>query len=132
MRIGPDMTVFRIGRDIYSYGGEYTGIVSKFGIDENETLYAEHYPVKDLHFDCLFCSSFVMSNNSVLTLTGSDNSIAANKSYSTNMGVYYFNPIDNTAPKDANYKMLPGSPTQRFFQQAVITPDKKSVYIWRF
>jgi hypothetical protein len=71
-----------------------------------------------------------MSNNSVLTLTGSDNSIAANKSYSTNMGVYYFNPINNTAPKDANYKMLPGSPTQRFFHQAVITPDKESVYIF--
>jgi hypothetical protein len=130
IQIGPDTSVFKIGRDIYSYGGQFNGIVSKFGIDENETLYAESYYVKDLDFACMFCFSFVMSDNSVLTITGDDYMPAANKSYNNNMGVFYFNPIDNTAPKDANYKMLEGSPTQRFFHQAVITPDKKSVYVF--
>jgi hypothetical protein len=108
----------------------FTGIVSKFGINENETLYAEIYYVKDLDFVCMFCYSFVMSNNSVLTITGDDYMPAANKSYNNNMGVFYFNPIDNTAPKNANYKMLQGSPAQRIFHQAVIAPDKESVYIF--
>jgi hypothetical protein len=71
-----------------------------------------------------------MSNNSVLTITGDDYMPAANKSYNNNMGVFYFNPIDNTAPKDANFKMLHGSPAQRGYHQAVITPDKESVYIF--
>jgi hypothetical protein len=41
------------------------------------------------------------------------------------MGVYYFNPVENTAPTDNTYKMLQGTPIQRLYHQAVITPDKK-------
>jgi hypothetical protein len=46
------------------------------------------------------------------------------------MGVFYFNPIENTASKGNSYKMLQGNPLQRVYQQAVMTPDKKSVYIF--
>ncbi|KAI8883491.1 hypothetical protein K501DRAFT_272618 [Backusella circina FSU 941] len=131
MKIGANTVVFNIGRDIYSYGGDSSGNVFKYGIDENKNIYTKNYKVKDLASLCMFCFSFVMSNDSVLTLTGYDGLGSVNgSSIENNMGVYYFNPITNSAPKGDNYKILEGSPVQRLYHQAVITPNKKSVYIF--
>lgn len=131
MKIGANTAVFRIGRNIYSYGGDDSGSLFKYGIDENKTIYTNHSKVKDLEAICLFCFSFVMNNNSVLTLTGYDGLGPANGSFiQYRTGVYYFNPKEQTVLKGENYKMLPGSPVQRGYHQAVMTPDKKSVYIF--
>jgi hypothetical protein len=70
-----------------------------------------------------------MSDDSVLTLTGYEYS-NENGSDINSMGVYYFNPVESTINKGSSYKKLPGSPTQKILHQAVITPDKKSVYIF--
>jgi hypothetical protein len=131
LKIGANTAVFRIGRDIYSYGEDDSGNLFKYGIDENKNIYSTRYKVKDLEALCLFCFSFVMENDSVLTLTGYDSLGSVNgSSTENNMGVYYFNPVEQTAPKGKDYKKLPGSPVQREYHQAVMTPDKKSVYIF--
>ncbi|KAI8883507.1 hypothetical protein K501DRAFT_272636 [Backusella circina FSU 941] len=129
MKIGKFPAVFRVGRDIYSYG-RATSNISKFGIDENKNLYAKTYYVEDLDFKCFFCFNFVMRHDSVLILTGYDSSVGANHTDSTNMGVFYFDPLTNSGPKSDSYKILQGSPKRRLYFQAVITPDKKSIYIF--
>ncbi|KAI8883498.1 hypothetical protein K501DRAFT_333290 [Backusella circina FSU 941] len=132
MKIGAATAVFRIGRDIYSYGGDDSGIVSKYGIDTNRSLYAKTYHVKKLEYVCLFCFSFVISNDSVLTFSGYDGLGAPDEptTIHNHMGVYYFNPVKSTVSSHSAYKMLPGNPIQRLYHQAVITPDQKSVYIF--
>ncbi|KAI8883506.1 hypothetical protein K501DRAFT_272635 [Backusella circina FSU 941] len=129
LKSGLYSTLFSIGRDIYSYGS-YDSLVSKFRIEEDKTFYADSYYVEALNFTCRFCFSFAMSADSVLTLTGYDNSAVVSDSLKNNMGVYYFNPLTNTVSKSNRYKMLQGNPVQRTYHQAVITPDKKLVYIF--
>jgi hypothetical protein len=129
MEMGYYSTSFKIGRDVYTYGTFYNNI-SKFGIDENKNYYSQVLVVDSLTFACGFCFSFVMSDDSVLTSTGYDTSDDPGGYTSNKMGFFYLNPIEKTITKPSGYKTLPGTPNQRVYHQAVMPPDKKSVYIF--
>ncbi|KAI8876760.1 hypothetical protein K501DRAFT_279110 [Backusella circina FSU 941] len=125
---------YKIGPDIYSYGGfdmeDDQYITTQLSIDSEKSLNVKNITSIDLAQFCYFCFGFVMNDSSVLILTGSHLTLYTSGSTGKNISTSYYNPIENTAIETTLPPTSPVIPTERIYNQAVITPDNNSIYIF--
>jgi hypothetical protein len=134
LTLGIFPAAYRIGRDMYSYGGfdmendQYT--TTHFGIDSEQSLYAKDITSVDLAQFCYFCFGFVINDSSVLILTGSHLTLYTSGPTGKNLSTSYYNPQENTAIETTIPSSSPVIPAERIYNQAVMTPDNSSIYIF--